>query len=36
MRKNETKTRKCKKYVSLFTDNGRNDDNYIYNIQKLL
>jgi hypothetical protein len=36
MRKNERKTRKCNKYVSLFTYSSRTDDNYSYSLQKLL
>jgi hypothetical protein len=35
-KKNETKTRKCKRYISLFTDSSRTDDNYSYSIEKLL
>jgi hypothetical protein len=35
MRKNERKTHKCNKYVSLYADGSRTGDNYSYSIEKL-
>jgi hypothetical protein len=34
--KNERKMRKYNKYVNVFTDSNRTDDNYGYSIEKLL